>query len=625
MDRSPASRRAGPSLRARLYTAFASVVLLVVAFVATYYPARLAREFDQRLEAETSAAATLLSHHLSPAVEFEDPKAARQGLQGVGHLRDVTYVAVVAGRGELLAERGERAVALRPGPPQPRAWRERDRLVVEQPLRGVEGRVIGLLHLESSLARLREKRREDLRATVAVGIGILALGVLAAYVLQRLLVRPVLDVTAGVERITRGERDAPDVPVTSNDEVGRLARAFNAMRHELRRTTVSRDFLDHTVDALADPLLVVTPAGRVESMNRALFDLLGSPEVPIVGQPLEGTPLAPLGTAWRRVLEAHRVQDVEVALRDGHGETIPMVVNGSRVLNAQGEVEAVLLLGRDVRETRRLLAAAARAEVEARRAEELDRAYRQLDEAHRELQSTQAQLVQQGRLAAVGELAAGVAHELNNPLTAVLTYAVLLGRKLETLPPELSAKVPEFHRQLSLIQTGAKRCKTISDNLLNFARSAPAELGPVKLQPVVDATFDLIGTLLERRRTEVVSQVPAELSVWGAEGELQQVFTNLAMNACQAMSDGGTLTVVAERAGEDRVRISFRDTGQGIPPDVLQRVFDPFFTTKPIGEGTGLGLSIVHGIVKRHRGEIRLRSEVGVGTTVEILLPTGRE
>ncbi len=219
-----------------------------------------------------------------------------------------------------------------------------------------------------------------------------------------------------------------------------------------------------------------------------------------------------------------------------------------------------------------------------------------------QLKATQAQLIQTAKLAAVGELAAGVAHELNNPLTSVLGFAELL---LRTLPPD----VP-FRRDLETIDKQALRARDIVRSLLEFARQSKPERLPSDLNQVVQQTLGLIRQHLETSGVLIEEEYAPHLEpITLNSGQMKQVVLNLINNAAQAMPRGGKLRVSTARAG-DLVVVTVADTGVGIPQEIMDRIFDPFFTTKPVGQGTGLGLSVSLGIVQEHGGRITVESRV---------------
>jgi signal transduction histidine kinase/NAD-dependent dihydropyrimidine dehydrogenase PreA subunit len=234
----------------------------------------------------------------------------------------------------------------------------------------------------------------------------------------------------------------------------------------------------------------------------------------------------------------------------------------------------------------------------------------------RELQETQDQLIQSEKLASMGQLAAGVAHEINNPLGSVLLYADLLYRELPPGDPRRD--------DLRLILDEARRCKNIVQALLNFARQNKVLAQATDVNRLCRETVEEVERLPLFQKVRFVWQLDPELPVIRADpAQLRQMLINLLNNAAEAMPEGGTVTISTRRvsAGGDGVEISIADTGCGIPEENLSKLFTPFFTTKPIGQGTGLGLAITYGIVKMHRGSIDVQSKVGVGTTFVIRLP----
>ena len=255
-----------------------------------------------------------------------------------------------------------------------------------------------------------------------------------------------------------------------------------------------------------------------------------------------------------------------------------------------------------------------------RAGEEIRLLVKEKEETLETLQRQQAQLLQSGKMAAVGELAAGVAHEINNPLSAVLTYSVLVREKIEKKLPE-AGDLPKLTQRLGLIETAARRCKSIADSLLTFSRQEETARGPVALGEIVEESLRLLRSQLRRRDIGLEVEIEPDLPpVLGSAGALQQVVVNLTSNAFQALAPGGSLSVSA-RADGDCCRLTVADDGPGIDPEIRDRIFEPFVTTKPPGQGTGLGLSIVYGIVQSHEGELTVESEPGEGTTFVVRLP----
>lgn len=239
-----------------------------------------------------------------------------------------------------------------------------------------------------------------------------------------------------------------------------------------------------------------------------------------------------------------------------------------------------------------------------------------LEKAYRELKGSQAQLVQAGKLAAIGRLTAGIAHELNNPLTSVLGYAQLL---------QVARLDKQAKTDLDRIVEGAERAARIVRNLLTFARQQKPERRLIEINDIILSILDLKAYHLKVENVKVIKELARDLPPTVADpSQLSQVFLNLISNAQQAMVEahgGGTLTVRSELVNGGDIRIEIADDGPGIPAEIIGRIFDPFFTTKEVGQGTGLGLSICYGIVQEHGGRIWVESQSSQGATFFVELP----
>ncbi len=244
---------------------------------------------------------------------------------------------------------------------------------------------------------------------------------------------------------------------------------------------------------------------------------------------------------------------------------------------------------------------------------------RRLRQQYAELQHTHQQLAQAAKLASVGELAAGMAHEINNPITSILSLASHMAEEKHA-----ATLTPRQRSSLQVVQQQAERVSKIVRNLLTFSRRARLELGQVDVRQVLDTATTLVQYRLRESGIDLRCEIDANLPhVLGDAGRLAEVFVNLLSNAIDAMPSGGTLTLQASRAADadGEVCVKVQDTGCGMPSQQLSRIFDPFFTTKEPGRGTGLGLSICHGIVKDHGGQIWAESQPGAGTALIITLP----
>jgi len=341
------------------------------------------------------------------------------------------------------------------------------------------------------------------------------------------------------------------------------------------------------VESIASGVLTLDHRGRIASANAAACRIMG---------------LAPKHTLWRPYGEVYHLQpeiqeilrtaledagyvhDVELTRpRDASPAGRVIRVSTSPLRDLRGEVGGVVLLVRDCSEVA-----------------ELEQQLRQAD-----------------KLAALGTLSAGLAHELKNPLSAIDLNLHLLVEELragQALPAGA-------HEYLEVIQTEIRRLNTLAENFLRLSRPTPPRLGPVEVNEILRHVLTLVAREADDRKVEVrVELGRGGLTVMGDEGQLSQVLLNVVLNALQAMRGGGMLRVMAGRVeGRGAVEVQVADTGVGIPAEDLGRIFDPYFTTRP--EGLGLGLAIAKRIVEDHRGQIQVRSTPGVGSVVSIELP----
>ncbi len=277
--------------------------------------------------------------------------------------------------------------------------------------------------------------------------------------------------------------------------------------------------------------------------------------------------------------------------------------------------------------------------------EEVAERTRQLREANEELKQAQAVLVHQEKMSSLGRLAAGIAHELNNPISFVYGNIEFMERYFEdllrllslyeTLAPrevlehervrtlkeeiEYDFLLEDARKLLASIRSGAERTAAIVRDLRTFSRSGSGDLEPCDLVHGLKVTLNLLRPAM-KGRIQVVLELEELPPVVCHPGHMNQVFMNILQNALDAIEGEGTITVRARRVSNG-VRFEFEDTGCGIPPEHLDKLFDPFFTTKEVGKGTGLGLAICEGIVRRHGGRITVTSQVGRGTTFVVELP----
>jgi len=432
---------------------------------------------------------------------------------------------------------------------------------------------------------------------------------IAAAVVARRISRPVKQLAAGAVAIAQGDLSQRIEPVT-DDEIGRLAASFNHMAAQLARQRGAlenanadlrrgleeladvKGYTDNILASLTNGIVTVDLDGRVVTVNAAAELMTGFFAGEVTGryctEVFGHTP--ELADLLMETLATHSpAPGTTLTLRRRDGRGLPVEFSVSPLRGSEGKDLGVIGVFRDLTRVRQL----------------------------------EDRLRRSDRLAAVGELAAGLAHEIKNPLTALLTFSRHLPRKFEDA---------DFRQKFqAVVPRELERINGIVEGLLELARPARLTFKPVRLPMLLERTLELYGDRIEAQQVAVSREYAHDLpTIWADPEALYQAFVNLVTNALDAMPVGGQLilragwTDVAERlaaarAGSGRrVAVEIEDSGVGIASDIVDRVFNPFFSTK--GGGTGLGLALTHKVVADHGGSIDLRSAPGAGTTFRVVL-----
>ncbi len=335
-----------------------------------------------------------------------------------------------------------------------------------------------------------------------------------------------------------------------------------------------------------DMIFVLDPNGRFGEINPAGMTTLGHDRADLIGR----MDLGDLFVSRRDFLsfmgDLHKkgfVRDREFKLHTKGGTELHLLLSATTRKNEAGRIEGYEGIAKDI-----------------------------TSRVHMERQLQRAD-----RLASLGQISTGIAHEINNPLGIMLGYTQLL---LRDHPPE-----SEIHDDLKIIEKHARNCKTVVEDLLKFARSSPTRKNSVDVNQCLDEVVSLLAHQLELDNIVLKWDPDRTIPEITADGEkLKQVFMNLLMNARQAITGRGTISLhTSLDQPSSMVQVGISDTGSGITDDAIDKIFDPFFTTKPVGEGTGLGLSVSYGIVAEHNGRIEVQSQPGLGSTFTVSLPAG--
>ena len=464
----------------------------------------------------------------------------------------------------------------------------------------------GSIRIGVSTLLIRQDLGSSLRPAITTAVAGLVVAIGFALLLAQLLLRPIHVIRSGLTRLGRGELDVR-LDLNQSDEFGELGASFNEVTAQLSadRSHMAGQVanLESAVEHLEDALAMVSPRGELLFTNPAMRSLLpkAAPGAPLGGLLPSGHPV--LGLIEQTLLTAQSRGPLSAtfpAIRGG-GESGERLVMTHAVNDARGQLVGVMFIARNLEY----------------------------------LSQVQSTIRYSRKLAALGRLSAGVAHEVKNPLNAMMIHLELLRQQvaaptaaaasggdsqrlrssiIDRTPPDNTAAA----RSVDVIADEIRRLDEVVQGFLKFSRPEDLRLQPVSLDLLFKEIVPIIRPEVERSHVDLQVDCDAP-DVNGDLAMLRQAFLNLALNACQAMPDGGTLRIRAEAVAGRRVAVSVSDTGVGIEPEHLQRIFDLYFTTKP--KGSGIGLSMVYRTVQMHDGDIEVQSTPGAGTTFRVLLP----
>ncbi len=364
------------------------------------------------------------------------------------------------------------------------------------------------------------------------------------------------------------------------------------IEEELRETNA---FFRNLIESSVDGIIATDMKGNIFIFNKGAETITGHTAEEVIGK-IHVTELYPKGMA-NEVMKKLRSPDyggvgkltpLQLTVMNKAGDQIPIQLSAALIFDRTGKEIASVGIFTDLRPRLNM---------------------------ERKLQETHLQLVNSEKMASLGKLAAGIAHEINNPLGGILIYSSLL---MEELPEEDPKK-----QDLARVVQEAGRCKEIVRSLLEFARQTEPKMEPVDInRAITDGLFFLENQALFHN-IRIVKNLDSSLPyAMGNAGQLKQVFMNILINAAEAMHGNGDLTITTYPAlDRNSILMKFTDTGEGIPEENLSRIFEPFFTTKDVGKGTGLGLSTSYGIIESHGGKIGVKSKVSEGTAFTVELP----
>ena len=618
------------SLRTRQITGMTAIVGLAVVVLSGIHLAWITRTSLEESVARGELLARTVFQQATVVARPDDPYSSlradpgiRSILQsGMAYSPNVTYAAIVDTtnvaiahsspvlEGQVLAEQPLLKTLLVQGlPAQLRAiYSDRTFEVRERLLMGEAD--FGSIRIGLSMLLARGEIEKALRPAALTAVLALVVATLGAILFAQWILRPIHVVSTGLSRLGRGEFDVK-LELPPGEEFADLGRSFNSVSAELSavrsRLQGQPAHFESIVDKLEDAVAVISPGGEVLFANPVMRTFLGlGPASRVAGTRLP--PLHPYRRVLDPALESRASRGpVPIKISPVGGPETQHLVTAHAVEDPQRRFVGVMLVARNL-------------------------AY---------LTQVQSTLQYSRKLASLGRLLAGVAHEVKNPLNAMAIHLELMKQKLQGGPrrralrgggeadvetaPAAAARIdaPAVLQHANVIGQEIQRLDQVVQGFLKFSRPEEVDLQPVAVRPLVDDVATVIGPEASGRHVFVRNDCPVRLPpVSGDPAMLRQALLNLALNGCQAMPNGGTLRFAARTAPDGFVEIAVEDTGVGIAREHLDRIFDLYFTTRE--GGSGIGLSMVYRTVQLHDGTIEVESTPGVGTTFRLLLPPAR-
>jgi len=615
------------SIKSRQVAGVTTLVVLIVIALSAYHLATLARFSLQESESRGELLKEAILQRAQAVVPAaKDPYAAlredggiRSLLQSsIAYSRNVMYAAIVNRDGVAVAHSSPSEEG-KPIPEQEDLSAILDRnalrllrivysdrtFEIRQPFEIQPGHIgehqFGSIRIGISTLLVKNELRQAFRAAMQGVLLALVISTIVAMLLAQWMLRPIHVIQSGLTRLGRGELDVRlDLP--EGEEFKNLGSSFDAVSAQLSESrakalSTPTDF-ESVVDNLEDAVALFGPDGQLMFCNPAVAAVL--PQFAsghLAGSAPESDPIRAL---VERTLASHKAQG-PITHCGGHVQRggPQTAEDGSELLlmthpidDGQGKFVGAMLVARNL-------------------------GY--MNQVHSTLNYSR-------KLAALGRLMAGVAHEVKNPLNAMTIHLELLRNKLARVPVGAvpnrggSEETPDVAKHVEIISTEIKRLDEVLNGFLKFARPDELRLQPVHLQAIISDVLTSVTPEAERLRVHVKHECPPDLPPINADpGMLRQALLNLALNACQAMPDGGALRIACRTASRDRIEIDIEDSGVGIAPENLQKIFDLYFTTKE--KGSGIGLSMVYRIVQLHDGEVEVESTPGRGTRFRLVFP----
>lgn len=555
------------------------IIMLLGVMTTIFVQVSLTKTLTEELHERGQVISRNLAASIVESILIEDTIYVHRLVENTKKIeKDVKYIYIIDARGKVLAHTFEGGFPVELLTVQKYLENSShlldtgDGIVIDFTAPILDGRA-GFVHIGMDETSMHEKINQTSSAIITITLLVGTLGVLMAYIAGNYLTRPIRSLVKGTEEIGRGNLGY-QIKTDSTDEINILSNAFNKMSYNLNtginELRESEERYRRLVDSISDAVILIDSQKKILSWN--------SGAQKIFGYCLEEVAGSKINILFYSMNEADnlKIPCGENVFKRKDGSNFPGLISNKPLQDSRNAGNVLVI--KDIKE-------------------------------QKEMANLEKLLMRSEKLFTLGKLAAGVAHEINNPLTAISLHTQIMLRKTWD---------EKTDRRLKIINKETNRAAGIVKRLLEFAHQSDPKIGSVDINSEIDIVLNVLEPQLNSTKI-TTDLMPLPLIM--ADGEqIQQVIMNMLTNSIQSITTDGEI-IIKTAAKNDHIEISIIDNGCGIPQDNIGRVFDPFFTTKKSGEGTGLGLSICYGIIKKHNGLIDVKSRVGTGTTFTIRLP----
>ncbi len=579
-------------------------ILFFVAVTTIYFTQSQKNIAVKNLEERAVTLLKIMSISSSTQIFWSNFDKLNQYTQKVKENLDVKYVMIIDKNGSIIAHTDRWRIGLKVSLPDNfnvlestgvlKKYKDAGKpaFTVSSPIIVID-QIVGYIILQYSLDSIEQKFKAISQNGFGLATILGIIGVILSLATAYRITRPIDQVMEGMEKIRRDEYDVKINVDSGAREFQTLANAFNNMgaklKFTIRKLDQERRRSEAIINSISDGLMIVDKNQRIGFFNKGAEKILGYTQEEALGmESFEVINSLEFKEINRQLLKQNNQknsnsvsldnsQNQQISLVNKDGRSLVILMSAAPVVDSQGEVYGAVEVFKEITS----------------------------------LLAMENKLKESDRLASVGVLAAGMAHEINNPITGIIGLSGGLLKKYTS--DSLLAE------DLTIIKEQGERCGTIIKNLMNLAMDAPKAVTPMEINTILHATVRILSKTSPDIKTKFIESYDAKNSViTGDESQIIQVFTNIIRNAISSMRSKGVL-LISTKTVDSKLEIVFKDTGEGIAPVNINRVCDPFFTTKKLGEGMGLGLAVSHGIIKNHDGELKIESVLGEGATFTVI------